>query len=122
MKRKPMRRVAPRSVSYRAELESLRPLIEARSHAMCEAKFDGCRIRPVTLHHRLRRSQGGKNTLTNVVGVCPPCHERIHANPAQSYEDGWLIRRTSSPGVQIAVSDTPPQSPLDGDLLGTFTK
>ena len=51
-----------------------------------------CGARSVHLHHRKRRSQGGPDTADNLLAVCLDCHERIHANPADSYASGLLIR------------------------------
>lgn len=44
------------------------------------------------VHHRKLRSQGGTNDLVNLLDVCTACHGTIHANPADSYENGLLIR------------------------------
>lgn len=47
-------------------------------------------------HHRLRRGQGGTNELHNLYALCSKCHVRVHAEPALSYEKGWLIRGLTS--------------------------
>lgn len=81
--------ISERELERRIELEEVRPLIEARSLGVCEI----CRwATGVHLHHKLRRSQGGTNTLDNLLLVCSEDHEFIHSNPEQSYEKGWLIR------------------------------
>lgn len=91
MKRKRgLRRVSPRAIAFADELALMRPLVEARANHLCEV----CRVNPIdALHHRLRRGQGGKNTLENLLGVCWFDHDQIHANPAQSYENGRLLKR-----------------------------
>lgn len=51
-------------------------------------------------HHALMRSQGGKDTLDDLIAVCRAHHDHIHANPAQSYALGLLRhpdRSTSNP-------------------------
>ncbi len=47
-------------------------------------------------HHRLRRSQGGPDTYVNLLHLCDigGCHAYVHANPAESYLRGWLLRST----------------------------
>lgn len=60
-----------------------------RAGGFCER----CGRAPIAVyHHRRLRSQGGLGTLDNAAGLCDPCHVHIHANPAESYEAGWLIR------------------------------
>jgi hypothetical protein len=41
-------------------------------------------------HHALMKSQGGKDTLDDLISVCRAHHDWIHANPAMSYELGLL--------------------------------
>lgn len=48
-----------------------------------------CRGR-IDPHHALMRSQGGKDTLDDLIAVCRAHHDHIHANPAQSYSLGLL--------------------------------
>jgi hypothetical protein len=79
---------------YEAELAEITPAVVARARHRCEAKLDGCQVRPEqTPHHRKRRSQGGPNTMANLLAVCRSCHFTIHALPQRSYELGLLIRR-----------------------------
>jgi len=51
--------------------------------------------RSTDVHEPLMRSQGG--ATTDPAGayfcLCRRCHGEIHASPAQSYAEGWLIRR-----------------------------
>lgn len=51
-------------------------------------------------HHRMMRSQAPKDAvhrIENAVRVCTVCHSYIHANPAESYDNGWLVPSWSSP-------------------------
>ena len=60
---------------------------------VCEAKGVICCLRPATeRHHKLRRSHGGTDDAANTMDLCSDCHAWIHANPARSYELGYLIR------------------------------
>lgn len=56
----------------------------------CE--FPDCRRQGTQYHHRLMKSQGGLGTFENCMLVCLDHHAYIHANPAESYGEGWLIR------------------------------
>ena len=52
-------------------------------------------------HHRKLRSQGGKDTLDNVVALHHECHnlgtKSVHLNPKQSYEDGFMVHSWDKP-------------------------
>jgi HNH endonuclease len=82
-----------RGLSYEEELKAITPMVLARARHQCEVQLDGCRWHPQpTPHHRKRRSQGGPNTLRNLLAVCSYCHGWIHQHPAESYDRGLLIR------------------------------
>lgn len=51
------------------------------------------------MHHRKRRSQGGRNTVENLLHLSQHWHDAIHANPAWSYRHGLLLRSTQDPAV-----------------------
>jgi len=53
--------------------------------------------RSTDVHEPLTRAQGG-NILDpeNAYSLCRSCHSHIHASPAESYADGWLIRRSAA--------------------------
>lgn len=78
--------------------ESVRAEVRARSGGRCEAQLAGCTGEATEMHHRLRSSHGGPSIAANLLHLCGPfgpfdgCHRRIHANPADSYESGLLIR------------------------------
>lgn len=78
--------------AYELEFRKMRPAIEKRSKGQCEARTEVCAGAGVQVHHRKLRSQGGTNAEINLIHVCFPCHEWIHAHPKTSYERGWLIR------------------------------
>lgn len=60
----------------------------------CE--YPDCGRRATERHHKLRRSQGGTDDKGNTMDCCSIHHSEIHANPARSYENGWLIRKAAS--------------------------
>lgn len=76
--------------TYKQELDAMRPLVEVRAGYLCEV----CRAHGVeVIHHRKRRSQGGTNSLANLLGLCRKDHDEIHANPRESYAWGLMLRR-----------------------------
>ena len=77
-------------------------LVEAvryRADNMCEVMNPdaGCTGRHEETHHRKMRSQQGKHTIENCVAVCNACHGYIHAHPAISYANGWLVKGMKDP-------------------------
>lgn len=83
--------MSQRGVSYQAELEEVRPLVEARAGYICER----CGAAPIDhIHHKLRRGQGGTNMMSNLLALCSRCHRLVHDNPEQSYLEGTLLRRS----------------------------
>lgn len=46
-------------------------------------------------HHRKLRSQGGADTMENLIMLCGSgttgCHGWVHANPLESRNNGWLV-------------------------------
>jgi len=76
----------------------------------CGYEPTGARGYDWSLHHRLRRSQGGTNTPENLVVVCghgtAGCHWEVHAGPALSRHFGWLVRRGDDPDtVPVFIHD-----------------
>ena len=94
------RRSALRSRGRKAEREQsaaarFRLAVAMRSGGWCEAHTPSCapgRHEGTQAHHRLMRSQGGTHDPENGLWVCSPGHLYIHAQPAESYEKGWLLR------------------------------
>ena len=52
------------------------------------------------VHHRQLRGMGGSKLLdypANLISLCRTCHSYIHANPAESYELGYLVHSWDDP-------------------------
>ena len=47
-------------------------------------------------HHRKLRRHGDERPV-NLMRVCADCHQEIHANPAESYEMGWMVHSWDDP-------------------------
>ena len=63
---------------------------------------------PHSFHHRLMRSQGhgyaGLHQPGNLILLCGTgttgCHGYVHAHPAESYDNGWLVHIDGNPLTQ----------------------
>jgi hypothetical protein len=51
------------------------------------------------VHHRIRRSQGGKDTSENMITLCHACHTWVHQNPMAARRTGLLLSRSSDPAA-----------------------
>lgn len=49
------------------------------------------------VHHRIRRSQCGKNNSANLITLCASCHHWVHANPYAANGLGLLLRHGEDP-------------------------
>lgn len=70
----------------------------SRCGGRCEAQAPDCDLRATQAHHILPRGMGGGSSHDPELGlaVCDSCHGWIHANVAESYERGWLMRHGST--------------------------
>lgn len=75
--------------------EAVRIAVFSRALGQCEAAAldDTSCAGPAHFHHVLRRSQGGRDTESNLLYVCASHHARIHAWPHWAYQVGLLRRR-----------------------------
>lgn len=52
-----------------------------------------CNDPATDIHHRHGRFKERLNDTNWWIGVCRPCHDKIHHNPAWAYEQGLLVHR-----------------------------
>ena len=64
---------------------------------LCEAHSPVCGGPVVDRHHRLLRKHGGCDCPENTLDLCDPCHDYVHAHPAEAYRRGWLLRSSADP-------------------------
>ena len=76
-----------------------RQVIYDRADWRCEVQIPqacGTGIRAMAIHHRkLRRAKD--HSVPNLLLLCKGCHDFIHAHPAQSYANGWLVHSYEDP-------------------------
>lgn len=95
-------RINPVSARRRARDEPYperRRQVYARANGRCEFvdETNGrrCPGRMAEVHHLQGRGGPDPHRLELLVGLCGWHHDRIHANPAWAYTNGWMIRRTT---------------------------
>ena len=82
--RKPLKST-PRPIPPR-----VKEAVFARDEYLCQ----WCRVPGGALdaHHRLRRSQGGRDVPHHLVSVHRLCHDEIHREPEEARRRGFLVR------------------------------
>lgn len=55
------------------------------------------------IHHRLARSAGGPDTMSNLITLCRPCHTTVHGRSEYDAYDGYWIRSGLLGPTDIAV-------------------
>lgn len=64
--------------------------VRAQLLERCQGRCERCRlVKPLDPHHRVKRSQGGKDELGNLFALCRECHDDIEQHPKQAVADGW---------------------------------
>lgn len=95
LKRSRLNPVGKKAKREASDLARFRLAVAMRSGGWCEVNTPSCapgRHEGTQAHHRLMRSQGGTHDVENGLWVCSPGHLYVHANPAESYERGWLVK------------------------------
>lgn len=85
-------------------------LVNERDGGLCVR----CGSEATDIHHRTPRGMGGSSDeetnygLAGLVSLCRSCHDWVHANPAESYDNGLLLHSWETPARQPVslVNDT----------------
>ena len=116
MSRKPqvqrtrLRQVGPVGRRRATALRQLRPLLGVRAAGRCESPF--CRKRRrLDPHHITKRSQGGQETLANIVLLCRACHERVDL-PRQNPNYLYIAKTSHNGPFAIFVSNSDVSDPV----------
>ena len=83
------RRRTPKLTNYLDELALMRPVVVSRFAGQCHI----CNDPGTAVHHRKLRSQGGDNSLDNLLLLCDSCHAYVHNHPALAVSAGYILRR-----------------------------
>lgn len=114
MRRSPMQRKTPlRQAAGKRGTGPSQDVVEAvheRAGWSCER--DGAMVGPVRgldhhIHHRRPRGSGGTarpetNLPSNLLLLCPPCHEQIESRRGEALGAGWLVPQSGDP-AEVAV-------------------
>jgi len=76
-----------------------------------------CGTKAVHLHHRKLRRHGD-HSQANLVPLCFRCHDWAHANPAEAYETGWLVRSFDDPATSDWLNAAPDYTPEAKEKMG----
>jgi hypothetical protein len=93
VKKSPLKRKSKKETERLRRYQKARAVVYERSGGTCEARTPDCEGRLHQVHHRKGRDGELIDDLDLLLGVCIWCHHYIHANPARSYEQGWMVRR-----------------------------
>ena len=74
-------------------LKETREAVKERDAWSCLRCGRGVIGQPHAVHHRKGRQCVDPHSPANMVLLCESCHIHIHAHPAESYDQGWMIRR-----------------------------
>ncbi len=94
--RRSLRRIGKRTETHRERMDELRPVVFARAFWCCEIQAPGCTRNVEHAHHAVLRSQGGPDTLENLIATCSSCHTYVHANPEWARGRGFIRSRWSA--------------------------
>lgn len=73
--------------------------VRERDGYRCVARIETvCTGRADHVHHIVRKSQGGDNTMGNLISLCLACHQHIHANVAWARSHGYIRSRSTVEG------------------------
>lgn len=85
--RKPIRRMSAKKRRERRAFDKVVAFVTN----WCQVRVPGiCVTKPTDRHHRVLKSQGGKDTEENIVWCCRPCHNFLHDNRQWATEKGFI--------------------------------
>ena len=65
-----------------------------RAGGRCELMITpDCTGRCEQVHHKAGRGGPDPHRLDNLIGCCLHCHQHVHSQPQQAYDNGWSIRK-----------------------------
>jgi hypothetical protein len=94
-----MRKVSKKRAALNYQYDKLRyEFMQRKSddglYACCDRCIATFPISFLCIHHKAGRSGNNLLDVNTWMLVCAGCHEYIHANPAESFEKGWMLKRS----------------------------
>jgi 5-methylcytosine-specific restriction enzyme A len=94
------RRAQPKRRPAQPIPAEVRVALAVRSEGKCEIATVGCTAVATDFAHRKKVGAGGRkgsaarahHVLSNALAACRSCHSTCHANPAEAYANGWMLR------------------------------
>lgn len=91
-----MKRVSARRRKRDAVYPAARAAARDRADGRCEVHaVMACTGLAEQIHHIAGRGGPDPHRLENLLAVCHRCHQHIHLHPRESYDRGWMNRRTT---------------------------
>lgn len=88
-----------RRMSHAERMDELRPVVFARDSWRCQVRSRVCTGQAHHAHHVRLRSQGGPDTVDNLLSICMECHRYIHdVDRAWAEEHGYIRSRSTLRG------------------------
>ena len=89
--RKPLKKTPLRRVSKKREKQNKEYYAERKDYLERHPTCTVCKLSPATdIHHTRGRFHDRLTDFYHCIGVCRPCHQKIHANPTWAREKGYL--------------------------------
>lgn len=90
--RKPLRQQSKKRAKENSQyLQKIKEYKDA--HPVCQVRTKICTYHSQEIHHTRGRENDRLLDSEYWLAVCSLCHRYIHANPSESYQNGWLISK-----------------------------
>ena len=92
----PLAQMGRKALRERDALKAFREALAFRSGGMCELRTPACPAGEHRGHHAHHQAPSDRDRGVHLpsrgLWACADGHRYLHANPAESYERGWLLR------------------------------
>lgn len=91
MRTTPLKRKSSKPSKRQTIDREIRNAVFARAEGICDMCGLGLSKGDWECHHRKLRSQGGPDTMSNLIALDQRCHTRAHGNPDWAKENGFIV-------------------------------